>query len=289
MIFFEVVFNGLVLGGIYSLTAMGLNLQYGVARIVNLAYGEVLLLAAYASFFLFTAVQFNPLLSLLVTAAAAFALNWLFYRVMLTPLIKRAMSQLVLEGDTLLLTFGLLFVIEGSAFLAWGGDLRSYSYLLVPVDIAGVTFQANRLVACAAAFVIGIASFAYLRYTRVGTAVRALAVDPTSAQLVAINVARYSAIVFAIGGALAAISGTLLSMFISFNPTTGIVYTLKALIVIVMGGVGNMMGSLVAGLILGVAESLGAHFVDPGLTLAINYAIFMLVLLIRPSGLFARA
>jgi branched-chain amino acid transport system permease protein len=289
VILFEVLFNGVVVGGIYSLIAMGLNLQYGVARIVNLAYGEILMLAAYASFFLFTAIHFNPLLSLFVTAGGAFALNWLFYRLMLRPLIKRALSQLVLEGDTLLLTFGLLFVIEGSAFLFWGGDLRSYGYLQAPIDILGVTFQSNRLIAFLAACVVGIGSYCYLRYTRVGTAVRALAVDPAAAELVAIHVARYSAIVFAIGGALAAASGTLLSMFISFNPTTGIVYTLKALIVIVMGGVGNMMGSLVAGLILGVAESLGAHFVDPGLTLAINYAIFILVLLVRPSGLFARA
>ena len=141
----------------------------------------------------------------------------------------------------------------------------------------------------AVAMVLGLALYWVLRATRVGTALRAIAIDPDAAQLVAIDVPRLSALAFATGGAIMAAAGTLVSMFLSFNASIGIVYTLKALIVVIMGGVGRMLGCLLAGLLLGIAEVVGAWLVDPGLTLAINFALFLLVLLARPQGLFSRA
>src|SRR5262249_32054241 len=147
----------------------------------------------------------------------------------------------------------------------------------------------NRLVAFAAALVLALVLYWLLRSTRVGGALRAMAIDPVAAQLVAVDVPRLSALAFASGGAIVAASGTLVSMFLSFNASIGIVYTLKALIVVIMGGIGRILGSLLAGLLLGFAEALGAWLVDPGLTLAINYGLFLLVLLIRPQGLFSRA
>jgi branched-chain amino acid transport system permease protein len=289
MVLIEVLVNGIVLGGMYALVAFGLNLQYGVARIMNLSYGEFLMTAAFTSFWLFTVYQVDPLLSLLASVPLAAIANWLIYQILLVPLVRRARDRDALEADSILVTFGLLFVIEGGAMLEWGGQYRGYSYLAIPIHVLSLTVALNRVLAFAAACVIGVAAFYVLRATRVGTALRALAIDPVAAQLVAIDVRRYSALAFAVGGGMIAAAGTLISLFLSFNPTIGIGYTLKALIVMVMGGIGNMMGSLVAGLFLGVAESLGAHLVDPGLTLAINYAIFMLVLLLRPKGLFARA
>jgi branched-chain amino acid transport system permease protein len=285
----EVLLNGAVLGGMYALTALGLNLQYGVARIMNLSYGEFLMLAAFCGFWLFTAFQVDPLLSMLVAVPAAFAANWLIYQVLLVPLIARAAHRDALEADSILVTFGLLFVIQGGAMLEWGAQYRGFSYLAVPVHLGPLTFALNRLLAFAAACIIGAGAYGVLRFTRTGTAVRALAVDPVAAQLAAINVRRFSALAFASGGAMVAAAGILISLFLSFNPTVGITYTLKALIVMVMGGIGNMAGSLLAGIILGVAESLGAYLVDPGLTLAINYALFMVILLVRPTGLFSRA
>jgi branched-chain amino acid transport system permease protein len=289
MFLLDVLLNGAVLGGMYALIALGLNLQYGVARIMNLSYGEFLMLAAFMSFWLFTSYSVDPLLGLAVSVPLIFLANWLIYQIFLVPLVRRARSRDALEADTILLTFGLLFVVQGGAMLEWGAQYRGYSFLAVPVHIGAFTFALNRLVAFAAACIIGFLAFAVLRFTRIGTAMRALAVDPDSAQLVAIDVRRYSALAFASGGAMVAAAGTLISMFLSFNPTIGITFTLKALIVMVMGGIGNMAGSLLAGVILGVAEALGAYLVDPGLTLAINYAIFLLVVLLRPNGLFARA
>jgi branched-chain amino acid transport system permease protein len=145
------------------------------------------------------------------------------------------------------------------------------------------------MMAFALAIVVGSALYLALTRTRIGTAIRAVAVDPSAARLVAIDVAQTSALAFALGGAMVAAAGVLVSMFLTFSATTGVVFTMKALIVVVMGGVGNLLGCLVAGLALGLSEALVATFVDPGLTLAVNYALFLGVLLIKPSGLFGRA
>lgn len=288
MLLFEVLLNGVVLGGMYALLAFGLNLQYGVARIMNLSYGEFLMTSAFAAFWFFTLYSIDPLLSALFSVPLSFVANWLIYRLVLTPLVRRAPNRDALETDSILVTFGILFVIQGTALLNWGGEYRGYTYLAVPVDVFGATIAANRLLASSVAYALGIGAFLVLRYTRVGLALRALAIDPIAAQLVAIDVPKLSGLAFATGGAMIAAAGTLISMFLSFNPSIGVIYTLKALIVMILGGVGSMLGSLVAGLILGVAENLGAYLVDPGLTLAINFAIFLLILLLRPKGLFAR-
>jgi len=287
--FAAAVTSGLVLGGMYALIAMGLTLQYGVARIMNLAHGELMIAAAFAAFWLFTSAAVNPLVGLLLVVPAAFAISWAIYRLLLIPLVARAPNRDALEVDSILATFGMLFVIQGVMLVMFGGAYYSYSFLAFPVTIAGATVAANRLLALAFAAVIGVALYLYLTRTRLGTAVRAVAVDPQSAPLVAIDVRATAALAFAFGGALVAAGGVLVSMFLTFNANIGVVFTMKALIVVIMGGVGNLLGCLVAGLILGLAETFVATFVDPGLTLATTYAIFLIILLVRPQGLFGTA
>ncbi len=287
--FTAAVTSGLVLGGMYALIAMGLTLQYGVARIMNLAHGELMIAAAFAAFWLFTSTAVNPLLGLLLIVPAAYAVSWAIYRLLLTPLVRRAPNRDALEVDSILATFGMLFVIQGVMLVMFGGAYYSYSFLAFPVTIAGTPVAANRLLALAFAAVIGLALYLYLTRTRLGTAVRAVAVDPQSAPLVAIDVKATAALAFAFGGALVAAGGVLVSMFLTFNANIGVVFTMKALIVVIMGGVGNLLGCLVAGLILGLAETFVATFVDPGLTLATTYAIFLVILLVRPQGLFGTA
>jgi branched-chain amino acid transport system permease protein len=287
--FTAAVTSGLVLGGMYALIAMGLTLQYGVARIMNLAHGELMIAAAFAALWLFTSAAVNPLLGLVLVVPAAFAISWAVYRLLLTPLVRRAPNRDALEVDSILATFGMLFVIQGVMLVMFGGAYYSYSFLAFPVNIAGAIVAANRLLALAFAAVIGLALYLYLTRTRLGTAVRAVAVDPNSAPLVAIDVKATAALAFAFGGALVAAGGVLVSMFLTFNANIGVVFTMKALIVVIMGGVGNLLGCLAAGLILGLAETFVATFVDPGLTLATTYAIFLIVLLIRPQGLFGAA
>jgi branched-chain amino acid transport system permease protein len=285
----ETLLTGITLGGMYALLAMGLTLQYGVARIMNLSYGELLIAAAFAALFLFNSVGLNPLGGLVLVLPAAALLSWLVYRLLMTPLVRRAGTRDALEVDTILATFGLLFVIQGVMLVIFGGAYYSYSFLAFPVDILGASIAANRLLALVVAIVVGAALYLGLTRTRIGTAVRAVAVDPVAAQLVAIDVRAIAALAFGLGGALVATGGVLVSMFLTFNANLGVVFTMKALIVVIMGGVGNLLGCLIAGLLLGLTETFVAAWIDPGLTLAATYIIFLSVLLVRPQGLLSGA
>ncbi|OCP35583.1 branched-chain amino acid ABC transporter permease [Ensifer sp. LC163] len=280
--------SGLVLGGTYALVAMGLTLQYGIARIMNLAYGEVVIAAAFLAYTLFTAWGISPVAGLLIAAPAGFALGYVIYGVMMRPLVARAWDKASLEIDSILATFGLLFVIQGVLLVVFGANFTSYSYLNVAVNVLGTTLAANRLLAFVLAAVFAGGLYLLLTRTLWGTALRAVSVAPGSAPLVGIDVDRAARMAFALGGALAAAGGVVISMYQTFTATSGVVFTMKALIVVIMGGVGNILGALSAGLILGVVETFVATYLDPGLTLAATYAIFLVVLLWRPSGLFGR-
>jgi branched-chain amino acid transport system permease protein len=288
MVGIDIVLSGLILGGTYALIALGLTLQYGVARIMNLAYGELLIAAAFAAYWLFTAKAVNPLAGLVVIVPLAFAGNWLIYRFLLTPLVRRPRSREALEADSILATFGMLFIVQGGLLVAFGGQYYSDRFLQSAVTILGDTVETNKLVTAGFAIIVSLGLYLALTYSRAGTAIRAVAVAPGSARLVGIDVQRLSAFAFALGGALSAAGGVLVSMSLLFSATSGVIFTMKALIIVIMGGAGNLLGTLVAGLILGVAETAVARLIDPGLTIAINFVLFLAVLLIRPAGLFGR-
>jgi branched-chain amino acid transport system permease protein len=284
----DILITGILLGATYSLLAMGLTLQYGVARIMNLANGEMLVAGAFGAFWVFTAQQWNPMSALLFVVPAAFVANWLVYRWLLTPLVRRAKNRGQLEVDGILATFGLSFAMVGLMRWAFGGEFFSYSFLATPFVVFGSPFGLNRVVAAlGAALVCGLV-YLGLNATRTGMALRAVAVDPRSAGLVAIDVAKMSTLAFALGGAITAAGGTILSTFLTLHASIGVLFTMKALIIVIMGGVGDVRGAVVAALILGLAETAVASLIDPGLTLAAAYLLFVLVLLFRPQGIFGR-
>jgi branched-chain amino acid transport system permease protein len=284
----DIVITGLLLGGTYALIAMGLNLQYGMARVMNLANGEMLVIGAFVAFWVYAGGQVSPFLTILVLAPVAFGLNWLIYAAMLRPLVARARNRAQLEVDSILATFGLSFVLVGLMLAAFGGDFFSYSYLARPVVIAGDTYALNRIASFLGAVAICGALWLWLSRTRAGLAVRAIATAPRSARLVGIDVGRVTALTFALGGAVTAVGGALISTYLTLDASTGVVFTLKALIIVIMGGVGDVRGTIVAALLLGVVETAVATLVDPGLTLAAAYALFVGILLFRPEGLFGR-
>ncbi|HEV7435797.1 MAG TPA: branched-chain amino acid ABC transporter permease [Pseudorhizobium sp.] len=283
------IISGLVLGGTYALIAMGLTLQYGIARIMNLSYGEMIIAAAFLAYVLFGQWGVNPVLGLLVAVPLGFTFGYVVYGLMLRPLVARAAGRESLEIDSILVTFGLLFVIQGAMLVAFGSNYTSYNYLNVGIDVFGAVIAANRLVALGLAVVAGGALYLLFTYTLWGTALRAVAVSPRSAPLVGIDVNRAARFAFAIGCSLAAAGGVVISTYQTFTATAGVVFTMKALVVVIMGGVGNILGALSAGLILGLVETFVATYLDPGLTLAATYLIFLAVLLWRPAGLFGRS
>lgn len=284
----DILITGLLLGGTYALIAMGLNLQYGMARIMNLANGEVLVAGGFAAFWFHAAGQVSPLLTVFLVAPAAFAANWLIYRIMLRPLVRRAKSRGQLEVDSILATFGLSFVAVGLMLAVFGGDYFSYSFLARPVMVLGDTYALNRVAAFLAAVLICGALYLWLNRSRPGMSIRAIAVSPDSARLVGIDVPKLAAIAFALGGAVTAAGGALISTFLTLDASTGVLFTLKALIIVIMGGVGDVRGTIVAALLLGILETFVAAVIDPGLTLASAYLLFIAILLFRPQGLFGQ-
>ena len=231
----DIIITGLLLGGTYALIAFGLNLQYGVARIMNLANGEFLVIGALAAFWIFVADAISPLITMVIVAPLAFFGNWLIYQILLLPLVRRAKNQGQLEVDSILTTFGMSFALVG-VMVSVHGEYFTYSYLAEPFEIISQTFALNRVVAfCFAASIGGLLWF-WLYFTRSGMAMRAVSVSTEASGLVGINVPKMSALAFALGGAVTTIGGTLISTFITLDASVGVIFTMKALIIIIMGG-----------------------------------------------------
>jgi branched-chain amino acid transport system permease protein len=284
----ELVATGLITGGLYAVVAIGLNLQYGLMRIMNISHGEFLMLGAYLTWLAHTALGANPLLTLPFVAAALFLMGIAVYRLCFYRITRTAPAAEVIEARSLLVGFGLMFLVQNAAYLAWGADLRGYSYLTEPVEIAGARFTANRLVAFGFAVATSLVLLGVLRFTLIGKAVRAMMQSPTGAQLVGVDTAVLHPVVFGAGLAMAGVAGALLSMIYEISPSMGEPYTVTALIVITLGGLGSAVGSLLGGFLLGLVETFGMHFTSPSLKMLLSYAVLIGVLLARPRGLFAR-
>ena len=283
----DVVIAGLLLGGIYALIAVGLSMQYGVARVLNIAHGEFIMLGAFITWSLYTIFGINPLASLAISGPLIFILGYILYRVLFQRLRMASASPAAYEGNSMLACFGLLFIIQNLAILTWGADMKGYSYLASPVNIGGAVFSANRLITLGFALVICLVFYLFLARTRLGKAIRAAAQDPVTAGLMGVNINLVLALCFGFGALMAGLGGTLISMSYQIQPTMGLEYTMIALIVIVLGGLGSIPGSFIGGLVLGIVGSIVTH-TEPGLALVAYYAIFMLMLLARPTGILGK-
>jgi branched-chain amino acid transport system permease protein len=284
----DIVIGGLTTGGIYALVALGLNLQYGLMRVLNVAHGEFLMVGAYLTYSLHTGWGLNPLLTLLVTAPVAFGAGLLLHRLLYARVLAGGEAAEALESRSLLLSFGLLFVLQNTALLLWSADLRGYSYLSVPLRALGTVFPANRVVAAAVALALSLAFYAFLRWSLTGRAIRALMQEPDGARLVGINLPRLHALCFGAGIAMSAVTGSLISMLFELTPFIGLPYTVTALVVVILGGLGNVLGSLLGGLLLGLVETAGVYLAASDIRVITSYAVLSLVLILKPSGLFGR-
>ena len=283
----DIAIGGLLMGGIYALLAMGLSLQYGVARVLNIAHGEFIMLGAFATYTLYTVFGINPLLTLAIVGPIIFIIGFLLHRTLFTRLRISSPSPGAYESRSLLATFGILFIIQNLALIGWGANLRAYSYLNFGVNLGGAIFTANRLVSLGFAIGIGVGFYIFLVRTRMGKAIRAAAQDPATASLMGVNINRVLAICFGLGAVMAGFAGTLLSMRVPINPAMGLNYTIIAIIVIVLGGLGSIPGSFIGGFILGIIGTV-VTYIEPSLSLAAYYFIFMLLLLVRPKGIFGK-
>jgi len=283
----NVVIDGLQMGGIYALIAVGLSLQYGVARVLNISHGEFIIVAAFLTWMLYTVFGINPLVCLAIVGPATFIIGFALHRTLFRSLLKSSASLGAFEGSSLLVTFGILFIIQNITIIAWSADIASYVYLAFPVNLGGAVFAANRLVTLGFALVIGLAFYLFLARTRLGKAIRAAAQDPAAAGLMGVNIDQVLALCFGFGALMAGFAGVLLSMCYSLQATMGLQYTIIAIIVVVLGGLGSITGSFIGGFILGLIGSI-VTYIEPGLTLVSYYAIFTLLLLVRPTGIMGK-
>jgi branched-chain amino acid transport system permease protein len=284
----ELLASGLITGGIYALVALGLNLQYGLMRILNIAHGEFLMLGAYLTWMVQTQFGVSPLLMVPVSFAMLMVLGWVIHWLCFRRLTATSPNLDIFEARGLMVAFGLMFLVQNLVSYVWGGDLRGYDYLTDPVKFGGAQFAGNKLLVFALALVFAGALIALLRMTLLGKGVRALMQSPVGAQLVGIDTKRLHPLMFGIGLGLSGVAGCLLSMAYTISPSMGEPYTVTALIVITLGGFGSMGGALAGGLLLGVVEAVGMHFTNPSLKALLSYVVFIGVLLLRPEGLFAR-
>ena len=284
----ELIASGLITGGIYALVALGLNLQYGLMRILNIAHGEFLMLGAFITWMVQTQFGFSPLLmlplSFFLLLTLGLAVHWLCFK----RLTSTSPNLDVFEARGLMVAFGLMFLVQNFVSYVWGGDLRGYDYLSDPVRLGGIQFAGNKLLVFGLSLLFSTVLIVLLRMTLLGKAVRALMQSPVGAQLVGIDTQRLHPLMFGIGLGLSGVAGCLLSMAYTISPSMGEPYTVTALIVITLGGFGSMGGALAGGLLLGVIEAFGMHFTNPSLKALLSYVVFISVLLLRPEGLFAR-
>ena len=281
----QAVVSGLLLGGVYGLVASGLTLIFGVLRIINFAHGAVMMLGMYASYWLWVWLGVDPYLSVLLTAPAFFVLGMAIQRVVIEP------NRAAAEHNQLLLTLGLALLLENLALVLWQGDFRTLRvpYANASFVIGDALVEVSRLVAAGGAVLIALALFVFLRRTDVGKAIRALSEEREGAMLVGIDVARIRSVAFGIGSACVAVAGALITPFFYIAPDVGESFNIMAFVVVVLGGMGNFIGALLGGLIVGLAESLGAALLPGSLKQLVVFVIFVLVLLFRPEGLFGGA
>ncbi len=283
----DVLIAGLLMGGLYALIAMGLSLQYGVARVLNFSHGEFIMLGGMTTWMLYTYGGLNPLLAVAICGPGAFVLGFIIHRTMFKRLFAMSASPGAFESNSVLASFGLLFILQNVAFSIWGPEIRGYSYLAFPINLGGAMFGANRLVTLGFAIAIGVAFYIFLARTRMGKGIRAAAQDPGTAGLLGVNINRVLALCFGFGAAMASIAGVLISISYPVNAVMGGEYMTIAIIVVVLGGLGSIPGSFVGGFILGIVGSI-VSFIDPALALIAYYVIFMLLLLVKPTGIMGR-
>jgi branched-chain amino acid transport system permease protein len=279
---------GLFVGSLYGVAAVGLALVFGVLKILNVAHGELLMLGGYVTFWLFTLLGIDPFLSLLISGPALFLCGLALERAIFRHVAR-------LSGETkiknsLLVSFGLTLIVQNAVIRLFSADERGVqmSYSGAGLNAFGIALPYTRLLILAIALILILALHLFLQRTYTGKAIRATAEDWEAAALAGIHIQRIYMLTFGIGAALAGMAGTLVSVSYGVAPSIGLVWTLKALVVVVLAGTGSILGAFPVGLFLGAAEALSGTFIGPAYRELVGLVIFLLVLLIRPQGLFGR-
>jgi branched-chain amino acid transport system permease protein len=284
-IFFQSLISGILIGGVYALIGIGLTIIFGVMRVINFAHGDLLMLGMYGTYYLFTMLHLDPFLSIVITMPLMF----LFGAFLQMGVINRILGAL--PQNQILLTIGLGLIMSNSVMLAFTSDYKilTTTYSSSSVSILGISISLPLLISFGITSVITAALYWFLLKTDTGQAIRATAQDREAARLMGINVSKMSIIAFGLGSSLAATAGALISPTYYIFPQVGSIFTLKAFVITVLGGMGSVVGATLGGVLIGVAESIGGLYFGSGWKEVVVFVLFLLVLLFKPAGLFGKS
>ena len=284
-VFLQSLISGLLVGGVYALIGIGLTIIFGVMRVINFAHGELVMVGMYITFFAFSLFGIDPFVGIVIVIPLMF----LFGAFLQKTFINRVLNAL--PQNQILLTIGLGLVMSNTVMLLFTSDYRilSTSYSSGSVNLGGISISEPLTISFLITAAITGALYWFLIKTDTGQAIRATAQDRDAAQLMGVNVRRMSVIATGIGAALAGTAGALISPTNYIFPQVGSAFTLKAFVIVVLGGMGSVVGATIGGLIIGVSESLSAAYVSSGLKELFVYVLFLLVLLFKPAGLLGKS
>lgn len=285
LLFVQSLISGILVGGVYALIGIGLTIIFGVMRIINFAHGDIMMIGMYLTFNLFTLAGVDPFLSLAVCIPVMFLFGGLLQKVFINRILT------ALPQNQILLTIGLGLVMSNTMMLIYTSDYKilTTDYSSSSFSLLGISVSQPLAISFIITAVITAILYWFLMETDMGQAIRATAQDRQAAQLMGINVKRMSIIAFGLGSALAGTAGALISPTYYIFPQIGSTFTLKAFVITVLGGMGSVIGATLGGILIGIAESLGAVYISSGWKEVLVYVIFLLVLLFKPSGLLGKS
>ncbi|MGK2955592.1 MAG: branched-chain amino acid ABC transporter permease [Solirubrobacterales bacterium] len=281
----QVLVQGVLFGGTLGLIALGASIVYSVSGVVNFAHGDFMVLAMYLTLTLYTLFGFEPYLSLLIVGPLMYFLGQAVFRWLLRPLADR---HVLLVAQ---LTLGIVFAMQGILLLAYGGEVQRVPSALATVnfDIGGVVVRAAPLVAFVISLIFAVGFWVMLQYTDYGRSVRAVHQNPAAAARMGVRIKTVQYRTFGLGLAMVAVAGVALAPTVPFEPTSGLQYTLTTFIIMILGGMGNHLGTLMAGLLIGIATAVGEVYISGPVGQMLPLLLFVAVLLLRPKGLFRTA
>jgi branched-chain amino acid transport system permease protein len=284
MIYAQILANGLVLGGLYACIAVGFSLVWGVLNVINILHGTFIVLGSYVALFAFNYGGIHPFVSVVIAGGALYVVGYAIQK----GLVNRVITAPVLI--TLTLTFGLDLVLNNAMLVAFTADYRkiNLAHPLGSIELGPVFLPGDRVAAMALAVLLTILLYWLLRDTRIGRAIVAVRMDRDAAALMGVDVARVNAITFGIGALMAGAAGALLSIVYPISPLNSSLFLGKAFVVCVLGGLGSVPGALIGGLVLGIIESFGSFWFGPEHAVTISFALLLLLLFVRPSGLLGK-
>jgi branched-chain amino acid transport system permease protein len=280
-LFLQALINGLLMGGVYAAYSSGFSLIFGVMNIVNIFHGELIMIGAFTTYWLFTLYNIDPFVTLPISMVSVGVLGYIIQRVLINRVVDAP------PMISYICTFGVHLILANLALLLWSADFRTVTteYSGIGFSVGPITIPIARFVTFVVAILVTFIVYLFLEKARYGKAIRAAAQDKDMARLLGINIRTVYALTFAVGAGITGLAGGLLSTYFVIYPQMGLPYTIIAFCVVVLGGMGYIPGALIGGLLLGVMQSLTATYLNSGLSIAITFILLFIILILKPRGI----